>query len=68
MAKKIAEKLWKMYLFREEMAKGNNELYVIRDARLNGAISLAKAMGFNVKFNPIADNNQNPFIVEEKEN
>ena len=68
MAKKIAEKLWKMYLFREEMAKVNNDLFVIRDARLNGAISLAKAMGFNVKFDARVDNNQNPFIVEEKEN
>lgn len=65
MAKKIAEKLWKMYLFREEMAKVNNDLYVIRDARLNGAISLAKAMGFKVEFNPLAEEKENPFIVEE---
>ena len=68
MTKKIAEKLWKMYLFREEMAKVNNDLYVIRDARLNGAISLVKAMGFKVHFNPLANKNENPFIVEKKEN
>ncbi len=67
MEKKIAEKLYKMWLFREEMAKVNNDLYMIRDARLNGAISLAKAMGFKVEFNPLAEN-ENPFIVEEKEN
>ena len=64
MAKKIAEKLWKMYLFREE-AKGNYELYNLRNARLSGAFDLANAIGFKVFFNPLAEANENPFTIEE---
>lgn len=64
MAKKIAEKLWKMYQFREE-AKGNYELYNQRNARLNGAFDLAIAIGFKVFFNPLAEENENPFTIEE---
>ena len=64
MKEKIANKLWKMWLFREE-AKTGSEIYIIRNSRLSGAIDLIKAIGFNVEFNPLANENENPFIVEE---
>lgn len=64
MKEMIAKKLWKMYQFREE-AKGNDELYKQRDARLSGAFDLANAIGFKVFFNPLAEENENPFTIEE---
>lgn len=64
MIKKIEEKLYKMWQFREE-AKGT-KIYDLRDAKLNGAIDLLNAMGcYRVFFNPLAEN-RNPFRVEEK--
>jgi len=64
MKEMIARKLYTMWLFREE-AKGNDELYNLRNARLSGAFDLAKAMGFKVEFNPLAEENENPFTIEE---
>ena len=64
MKEKIANKLYKMWLFREEATNGS-PIYTIRNARLSGAVSLAKEIGFNVAFNPLANENENPFIVEE---
>lgn len=65
MAKKIAEKLWKMWLLREE-AKEGSQIYIIRNAKLYGAIELVKVMGFKVEFNPLVQGlSENPFIVEE---
>ena len=62
MIKKIEEKLYKMWLFREE-AKGTM-IYDLRNARLSGAVDLLKAMGYKVEFNPLAEN-KNPFTVKE---
>jgi hypothetical protein len=63
MIKKIEEKLYKMWKFREE-AKGTM-IYDLRDARLNGAVAMLDAMGYLVFFNPLAEN-KNPFKVKEK--
>jgi len=63
MTKKIANKLYKMWLFREEATK-ESAIYNLRNARLSGAISLVKAIGFEVEFNPLAEG-KNPFIVKE---
>ena len=63
MTKKIANKLYKMWLFREEAPK-ESAIYNLRNARLNGAVSLVKAIGFEVEFNPLAEG-KNPFIVKE---
>jgi hypothetical protein len=66
MEKKIADKLYKMWLFREEASKLKGTIvYSLRDARLNGAVELIKAMGYEVEFNPLAEN-QNPFTVKEQ--
>ena len=60
---KIENKLYKMWLYREELKEDKtNILYTIRNARLNGAIDLLKAIGYEVYFNPLAEN-QNPFTV-----
>ena len=65
MKKKIEEKLYKMWLFREE-AKAGSTIYAIRNARLSGAIDLLKAMGYKVDFNPLVEN-ENPFTVKDIE-
>ena len=62
MIKKIEEKLYKMWQFREE-AKNEN-VYKIRYAELNGAIDLLKAIGYKVYFDPLAEG-KNPFTVKE---
>lgn len=64
MIKKIEEKLYKMWQFREE-AKIGSTIYAIREARFSGAVSMLKAMGYKVDFNPLAEN-QNPFTVKEE--
>lgn len=64
MIKKIEKKLYKMWLFREE-ANGKGVIYDLRNARLSGAISLLKAIGYDVGFNPLANENENPFTVKE---
>lgn len=54
-----------MWLFREEAKKGS-QIYIIRNAKLYGAIELVKVMGFKVEFNPLVQGlSENPFIVEE---
>lgn len=64
--KKIEEKLYKMWLFKEQLKEHKESpLYAIRDARLNGAIDLLKTMGYKVIFDPLAENLNNPFIVRE---
>ena len=64
MENKILEKLYRMWLFREE-AKNGTKIYTIRTARLNGAIDLVKAMGYDVQFNPLAEK-ENPFSIKLK--
>lgn len=65
MTKKIENKLYKMWLFREELKDNKTSpIYAIRNARLNGAIDLLKAIGYEVEFNPLAEG-KNPFIVKE---
>ena len=63
MKEKIVKKLYKMWLFREEVQK-DSPIYAIRNARLNGAIDLLKAMGYKVDFNPLAEG-KNPFTIKE---
>ncbi len=60
--KEIENKLYKMWLFREELKDKTNQLYAIRNARLSGAIDLLKTIGYQVNFNPLAEN-VNPFTV-----
>lgn len=62
MIKKIEEKLYKMWQFREEESNNNSQF---KDARLNGAVDLLNAIGYRVFFNPLAKN-KNPFTVKEK--
>lgn len=64
MIKKIEEKLYKMWLFREEAEK-DSLIYTIREARLGGAINLLASIGYKVDFNPLAKN-ENPFTVKEE--
>ncbi len=64
MEKRIADKLYAMWLFREETGK-DGAGYDINNARLNGAISLVETIGFSVEFNPLADEKENPFTVKE---
>lgn len=59
---KIENKLYKMWLFREELKDNTSPLYAIRNARLNGAIDLLRAIGYEVIFNPLTEN-KNPFKV-----
>ena len=66
MIKDIENKLYKMWLFREELNEHKESpLYAIRNARLNGAVDLLKAIGYEVEFNPLAKG-KNPFTVKEK--
>ena len=66
MIKKIEEKLYKMWLFREELKEEKTSpIYAIRNARLSGAVDLLKVMGYKVYFNPLAEN-ENPFTVKEE--
>jgi len=65
MEEKIKNKLYKMWLFREEITQKDNPMYAIRDAKLNGAVALAKELGFKVDFNPLANVNENPFSVKK---
>ena len=63
MKEKILKKLYKMWLYREEVQK-DSPIYAVRNARLNGAIDLLKAMGYKVDFNSLAKD-KNPFTIKE---
>ncbi len=63
MKEKIQNKLYKMWLFREEAKTGN--LFNNRNSALQGAIELAEVLGFKVEFNPLAIEGENPFKVKE---
>lgn len=64
---KAESKLYKMWLCREEFKDNQTSpIYVVRNARLQGAIDLLNALGYKVFFNPLAEN-QNPFTVYKGE-
>lgn len=64
MEEKIANKLWELLKWRDKLL-ADDVMYALRNARLSGAITLAKELGFEVDFNPLADKEENPFTVKE---